>query len=105
MAHYGYNRGITMRDFTPEEKELIVNTEIDTGCFEMENFCGNLIIPYVNLETLEVDDKYGASLESRWIFVIDICEKLRQKFLETKNEFYFVELVRLLPNSYKVVKL
>lgn len=29
----------------------------------------------------------------------------RRKYLQTKNEHYFDILVRLLPNSYKVVKL
>ena len=32
-------------------------------------------------------------------------ENVRQKYLRTKDERYFTELVRLLPNSYKVVKL
>ena len=83
-----------MREFTAEEKELIVNTLITQKCFDMDNFselqelCGVGYYVLNNWESLCLD-----------------FEKIRQKYLETKDERYFTELVRLLPNSYKVVKL
>lgn len=68
-----------MRNFTPEEKELIVNTEITPDCFEKwEDY---------HFESMARD------------------EAVRRKYLQTKNKHYFDILIRLLPNSYKVVKL
>jgi hypothetical protein len=97
-----------MREFTPEEKELIVNTEITPDCFEkwedykyeeikVKNFsypsekwkdCTILLYPTTLYESIIRD-----------------CEVVRRKYLETKNEHYFDILVRMLPNSYKVVNL
>ena len=97
-----------MRDFTPEEKELIVNTEITPDCFEkwedyhyeeinLEHFphphiegqfCTIVLYPTSCFESMARD-----------------CEVVRRKYLQTKNEHYFDILVRLLPYSYKVVKL
>jgi|GEM_PF-4311987 len=97
-----------MREFTPEEKELIVNTEITPDCFEKwedyhyeeielkhfphphieGQFCTIALYPTSCFESMARD-----------------CEAVRRKYLQTKNEHYFDILVRLLPNSYKVVKL
>lgn len=97
-----------MRNFTPEEKELIVNTEITPDCFEKwedyhyeeielkhfphphieGQFCTIALYPTSCFESMARD-----------------CEAVRRKYLQTKNEHYFDILVRLLPNSYKVVNL
>lgn len=84
-----------MRDFTPEEKELIINTPITKECFEMDDF-----EPYLepSMNQLIIVSFWENDL-------IPYLETLRQKYNETKDELYFIELVRLLPNSYKVVKL
>ena len=80
-----------MRDFTPEEKELIVNTPITIECFDFDNFEDVIAEPLI--------------ISGVWKNYLFTFETVRQKYNETKDEQYFIELVRLLPNSYKVVKL
>lgn len=85
-----------MHEFTPEEKELIVNTEITEDCFNLGNFenftCGYLMGNKINNRGM-------------WYIFVNYLEFLRQKYNETKDERYWKELISLLPNSYKVVKL
>lgn len=96
-----------MREFTPEEKELIVNTEITPDCFEK----------WEDYKYEEIKVKNFSYPSEKWkactIFlypttlyesIIRDCEVVRRKYLETKNEHYFDILVRMLPNSYKVVR-
>ena len=85
-----------MRDFTPEEKELIINTPITEGCFDIED---RYAIPIATL------CQFVSTSVDFWLEIATACETLRQKYNETKDEQCFIELVRLLPNSYKVVKL
>ena len=86
-----------MRNFTKEEKELIVNTPITIECFDMTD--------YKNL-----DDGKQTLMGNRingdafWFIFINYLEHLRIQFYETKDEQFFIELVRILPNSYNVVK-
>ena len=75
-----------MRDFTPEEKELIINTRITEDCFDVTD------VPLKS--NLRVVSTISIMLED-----------VRREYLQTKDEQYFIELVHLLPNSYKVVKL
>ena len=92
---------IRMREFMPEEKELIVNTPIKVDCFEKPSF--------------DYDDFYEEALMNQDLIISDLqvwnheliphLEKLRRTYLESKDEHIFEMLVRLLPNSYKVVKL
>ena len=95
-----------MRDFTEEEKEKIISTPITMECFDkwldyhyeeikVEHF------PRGNGKTCTVL-LYPTSLYES---LIEDCEVIRRKYLETKNKHYFDVLVRLLPNSYKVVDL
>jgi hypothetical protein len=86
-----------MRDFTPEEKELIINTPILMDCFEMNGFR--------NVNPFEVFDRNGEDSAYTWEWFLTYLEELRLAYLETKKERFFIELVRLLPKSYKVVKL
>lgn len=86
-----------MRDFTLEEKELIASTPITADCFEFEH---SVMIPYSYL-----NDESSTDLESMYYHLAFVCEHLRETYNETGDEDYFTELVRLLPNSYKVVKL
>ena len=85
-----------MREFTNKEKELMVNTPITKRKFDMSKF--NNVICELNCD-------YDVTALSYWECIIDGCEKMRQLYIETKDDRYFTELVRLLPNSYKVVKL
>ena len=76
----------------------IANTPITMDCFDMEGFDGTIYAR--NKETDQV-----MKLGFYWEGTINFFDILRCKYLETKNERIFNELVRLLPNSYKVVKL
>lgn len=58
----------------------LASTRITMDCFEMDDYCG-------------ADDDV-------WDFLIPRLEKLRQKFLETKDKKYWKELIRLLPESW-----
>ena len=98
----------------------LASTPITKECFEMDDF-EDVLVPYVNPDTLEFDGKHGVRMESRWDFLIDVCEKLRQRYndcmedkkrLEEIKEFeeakkaqvmaknYWKELIRWLPESW-----
>ena len=100
-----------MREFTQEEKELIVNTPIDCEDFTILGYKDDGtfsdFIFSVGIKTEEEGACYirADSLSVNLSTWLEVLEQLRQKYLETKDERYFTELVRLLPNSYKVVKL
>lgn len=83
-----------MRDLTKEEKELIINTKITRDCFDFDNF--------KSIDILEYGDYKFSDI---WSDIIILCEVMRNNYISTKYEQYFIELIRLLPNSYKVVKL
>ena len=88
-----------MREFTQEEKELIVNIPITKDCFDFENqdrFAMKLGFG---------NDPQYYTIKRAWCQVYWICEELRNAYNITRNEEYFIELVRLLPNSYKIVNL
>lgn len=61
--------------------------------FEMDDF-----------ERVEVFDRepYNPDdfTDELWDYVIDICETLRQRFVETKDKKYWKELIRILPEGY-----
>ena len=86
-----------MRQFTKEEKELIINTPITVKNFD---FNETLPIPYDY-----INDESDTTLDNVYYHVSWVCERLRQNFIETKDPDFLDQLIRLLPNSYKVVKL
>lgn len=90
-----------MREFTPEEKKLIVNTEITESCFDFEEDRENRIC----LPDWEGSDAYTSPIGYLYHHIAWHCEALRQAYVSLKDEIYFNALVRLLPNSYKVVNL
>ena len=75
-----------MRDFTPEEKELIINTPITKDCFEYYDISVSSLNYLSLLETKRQD------LQRDWY---------HPEGINTCFEHY----VDMLPNSYKVVKL
>ena len=85
-----------MRDFTPEEKELIVNTSITEDVFDLTDFCELDAIDCVARSFSPIYDLHC---------IAESCDHIRELNKITKDERLFTELVRLLPNSYKVVKL
>ena len=72
----------------------LATTPITKECFEMDDYDGSLIMyerePY-NL------DQYTDDV---WESVICYCETLRKRYLETKDNRYWKELIRLLPESW-----
>lgn len=90
-----------IRLFSPEEKELIVNTPITIECFVKPTFSYDDF----SEEYLVYNDIIASEL---WVWnheLITHLDKLRKMYLEYKDERIFEMLIRLLPNSYKVVKL
>lgn len=87
-----------MRTFTEEEKELIANTPITLDVFDMTDFCDVTA-------SVKGDNDKVMLLSFYWEGTVNFFDILRMKYLKTKDEKYFRELVRLLPASYKVVKL
>lgn len=76
-----------MRQFTPEEKELIVNTPINLSCFD---------IPTTDISCTTLN--YVSALEQRRK---SILTGYQPRGINAEIDI----LIRLLPNSYKVVKL
>ena len=66
----------------------------------------------ITIEDFEMDDFERVKVFDRepyspddytdelWDYVIDMCETLRQRYVETKDWKYWKELIRLLPESY-----
>ena len=66
----------------------------------------------ITIEDFEMDDFERVKIFDRepynpddytdeiWDYIIDICETLRQRFVETKDKKYWKELIRILPESY-----
>lgn len=73
----------------------LAETPITADCFEMDDFSNGLIIEEDNpVPTFTVD------INNRVGIFIDALEKLRQKYLETKDVRYWKELIRWLPESW-----
>ena len=64
----------------------LADTPITLDCFEMDDFKNFGINDYL--------------MTVHWKYVIDTCERLRQKYNETKDKRYWKELIRLLPESW-----
>lgn len=64
----------------------LANTPITMDCFEMDDF-----------ENFGIND---CLISAHWKYVIDVCERLRQKYNETKDKRYWKELIRILPESW-----
>ena len=66
----------------------------------------------ITIEDFEMDDFERVKVFDRepyspddytdeiWDYIIDICETLRQRYIETKDIRYWKELIRILPESY-----
>lgn len=78
-----------------EFEKLVVETPITMDCFEMDD--------YVDVRINEEDDCVGWT-NQMWNDLIYHLELLRETYNETKDERYLKELMRLLPNTYRVRK-
>lgn len=83
-----------MKDFTTEEKELIVNTPIIMDCFEMDDFAESVMIEDNS------EDRNDVNMNCLWDNLIYCLEQLRETYNETKDKRYWKELIRLLPESW-----
>ena len=71
----------------------LTSKPITLDCFEIDDLAEmDMIIPIVGSEI---------TLEQVKNAIIDICEGLRKKYLETKDKKYWKELVRWLPNGWQ----
>ena len=61
--------------------------------FEMDDYVG---VKVFDNESYNPDD-YSDEI---WDYIIDVCETLRQRYVETKDWKYWKELIRFLPESY-----
>ena len=79
----------------------LATTPITIDCFEIDDYDPNIDFHYIP----NVGDDYleGTNFSINEWFVeelIDDLEKLRQKYLETKDKRYWKELIRWLPESW-----
>ena len=74
-----------MREFTKEEKELIINTPITKDCFDMDNYSD---LPC----DLESDDFAIPYLCEMWSDLIRYLEFVREKYNQDENENYFIDI-------------
>ena len=66
----------------------------------------------ITIEDFEMDDYVGVKVFDKepynpddytdeiWDYIINICETLRQRYIETKDKKYWKELIRILPEGY-----
>lgn len=75
----------------------LANTPITMDCFEMDDFT-DLIIDFQS----ETDDGNNLfwTLRNYWDYTILNLERLRKRYIESKDKRYWKELVRLLPESW-----
>lgn len=83
----------TVTDSTSTMHKL-ASTPITRACFEMDDYNG--LLKMYDREPYNIDDY----VDDMWDSVIDYCETLRKRYLETKDQRYWKELIRLLPESW-----
>ena len=83
----------TVTDSTSTMHKL-ASTPITRDCFEIDDYDGSLKM--YDREPYNIDDY----VDDMWDSIIDYCETLRKRYLETKDQRYWKELIRLLPESW-----
>ena len=86
-----YKVGTTANSTSTMHK--LASTPITKECFEMDDYSN---IEIFNNEPWSIDD----FADDIWEHIINICETLRLKYNETKDQRYWKELIRLLPESW-----
>jgi hypothetical protein len=86
-----YKIGTTANSTSTMHK--LASTPITKDCFEMDDY--ENVKVYDN-EPYDIDNY----TDDIWDSVINHCETLRQRYLETKDIRYWKELIRLLPESW-----
>lgn len=72
----------------------LASTPITIDCFETDDMVDDLKV--FDNEPYNIDE----TVKDVWEGVINACETLRQRYLETKDIRYWKELVRLLPEGW-----
>ena len=72
----------------------LASTPITLDCFEMDDYDSNVQIFDTESWRLDIYTYHV------WEDMVNICETLRQRYLETKDKKYWKELIRLLPESW-----
>ena len=72
----------------------LASTPITIDCFETDDYNPDIII--FEQEPYNIDSVLTDCVED----IINICETLRKKYLETKDKRYWKELIRWLPESW-----
>ena len=85
-----YKVGTTANSTSTMHK--LTSKPITLDCFEIDDYKG--------YELFLDEDDVDKSLDWEVKDIIEFCEKLRQKYLETKDKRYWKELVRWLPESW-----
>ena len=86
-----YKIGTTANSTSTMHK--LASKEITIEDFEMDDFER---VKIFDREPFNPDDY----TDEIWDYIIDICETLRQRYVETKDKKYWKELVRILPESW-----
>ena len=86
-----YKVGTTANSTSTMHK--LASKEITIEDFEMDDFER---VKIFDREPFNADDY----TDEIWDYIIDICETLRQRYVETKDKRYWKELVRILPESW-----
>ncbi len=86
-----YKIGTTANSTSTMHK--LASKPITKDDFEMDDYVG---VKVFDREPYNPDD-YSDEI---WDYIIDVCETLRQRYIETKDMKYWKELVRILPESW-----
>ena len=90
-----YKVGTTANSTSTMHK--LATTPIDFRCFEFDDYhYETSILPIYENEPYNID----TSINDMWEEVINYCETLRKRYLETKDIRYWKELVRILPEGW-----
>ena len=88
-----YKVGTTANSTSTMHK--LASTPITRECFEMDDYCGDLV--YFTHDGDTLTDYTVNDISAN---MIEDLEALRQKYLETKDKRYWKELIRWLPNGW-----
>lgn len=91
-----YKVGTTANSTSTMHK--LASTPITLNCFETDDYCGDLVYHELSLDQNELPLEYTISDIAEDMIVT--LERLRQKYLETKDKRYWKELIRWLPNGW-----
>lgn len=83
-----------------EFEKLVTETPITVDCFEKPSFSYDDF----SEENLLAQDTIEDLLIMWNIHLIPLLETLRKRYIQEKDEKYLKELIRLLPNTYRVRK-